>query len=140
MNTFLPSVLVTTGFLIKGPFINYVTQKGGGGGGGGGGISHCDDVYIKHTYGIMCDGGGGGGGGGQIPPFLRDVICGRPQSTPSKYPHKSSSSQLWCVLLRSLAETKIYSENQLSLLPAFFITCSRSGSCCDSHSGSPRLQ
>ena len=22
--------------------------------------------------------GGGGGGGGQIPPFLRDVICGRP--------------------------------------------------------------
>ena len=30
---------------VKGPFINYVTQKGGG----GGDISHCDDVYIKHT-------------------------------------------------------------------------------------------
>ena len=28
----------------------------------------------------MTKGGGGGGEGGQIPPFLRDVICGRPQS------------------------------------------------------------
>ena len=36
--------------------------------GGGGGVER--NV-------TKCD-GGGGGGGGQIPPFLRDVICGGP--------------------------------------------------------------
>ena len=49
----------------------------GGGGGGGGGYQQCDDIYIK-AYGIICD-EGGGREGCQIPPFLRDVICGRTQ-------------------------------------------------------------